>query len=321
MLYNPSMTRRVASILQKLLPLLAFIIPIIILYFLDPVLFEKTWKGRMFYVFFLWLISLEMVLSWEGLQTERIKRVRSVRTGALIVALSLPIIYVVVSNFYGLNVLIENFSRQLGIFWADVMPLSTEYLVFAMLFFLIVLLEYGFRGLKIHSISFVFLTVIGVIYTIDNVYLNNFTPFQILVPTTASLAANFLNFLGYPTIWGGTTNYVPTLIAHGKVFISASIAWPCSGIESLLIYAVTILLFLRISAIPWRHGVAYFLFGAAFTYFINVLRIVNIFIIGANGGDIWSFHDSYGQLYSISWIVFYPVLIMVSRAFLEKNSS
>ncbi len=323
MLHNPSMTRRVASILPKLLPLLAFIIPIIILYFLDPAVFEKTWKGRMFYVFFLWLISLEIILSWEGLKTGKIQRGRPARTGAFILALSFPTLYVVVSNFYGLNGVIDNLARQtgMGTVLADTMPLSIEYLVFALLFFTIVLLEYGFRGLKMHSVSLPFLTVIGVIYTIDNVYSQNFTPFQILVPTTASLAASFLNFLGYPTVWVGTSNYVPTLLVHGWTNFAPTIAWPCSGIESLLIYSVTVLLFLRISAIPWKQGAVYFLFGATFTYFINVLRIVNICIIGAAGGNIWPFHDNYGQLYSISWIVFYPLLIMASRVFLERRGN
>lgn len=322
MLYNPSMTRRVASILQKLLPLLAFIIPMIILYFLDPVVFEKTWKGRMFYVFFLWLVSLEIILSWEGLKTEKVKRARSIRACALISALSFPTLYVVISNFYGLNNMIEVLTSKTGMdpVLAHTMPLSIEYLVFALLFSTIILLEYGFRGLKTHSTSLLFVTVIGVIYTIDNLYSENFTPFQILVPTTASLAANFLNFLGYPTMWGGTANYVPTLIVHGSTFFSAQIAWPCSGIESLLIYSVTILLFLKYSAVPGRQGVIYFLFGAAFTFFINVLRIVNIFIIGAHGGNIWPFHDIYGQLYSVSWIAFYPLLIMASQAFLERKT-
>lgn len=318
MLDNPSMARRATSILVKLLPLFAFIIPTIILYFLDPTVFEKTWKGRMFYVFFLWLISLEIILNWKGLQTEKINRVRSLRTDAFIVAFLLPTVYVVVSYFYGLNAMIENLALESGMkpLWANVMPLSIEYLVFATLFSLVILLEYGVRGLKTHSMSTLFLTVIGVIYIIDNVYQQNFTPFQIIVPTTASLAANVLNFLGYRTTWLGINNGMPGLVAtgsHGSW--GALIAWPCAGVESLLIYAVTILLFLKNSAIVWRQRLVYLVFGAAVTYFINILRIVTIFIIGANGGDTKVFHGVYGQLYSVSWIVFYPLLIMAVEHF------
>ncbi|HVP16419.1 MAG TPA: exosortase/archaeosortase family protein [candidate division Zixibacteria bacterium] len=325
MLNDTSRSRKTTNILLKLLPLLAFVIPITVLYFLDPVVFEKTWKGRIFYTFFLWLISLEIILGWEELQAGKIKKTRSIRTCAFMLSLLLPITYVVISNFYGLNSMITNLALARGIqsTWADVMPLSTEYLVFAALFAIIILLEYGVRGLKLHSISGVFLGLIGVIYSIDNFYpYGRFSPFQFFVPTTASFAANFLNFLGYRTTWGSIAEGMPTLFASGSHgSYSANIAWPCSGIESLLIYAVVILLFLRNSAIPWKQRTVYFVTGGAITYFINVLRIAAIFIIGAdisrNAAD--TFHNYYGQLFSIGWIVFYPLLIMASRAFWSKN--
>jgi exosortase/archaeosortase family protein len=58
--------------------------------------------------------------------------------------------------------------------------------------------------------------------------------------------------------------------------------------------------------------------GVVVTYFINVLRIVTIFVIGINGGDRMAFHDIYGQLYSITWIVSYPLLIMGSQMLWAK---
>jgi hypothetical protein len=58
----------------------------------------------------------------------------------------------------------------------------------------------------------------------------------------------------------------------------------------------------------------YFVFGAAVTYFINALRIVTIFMIAINGGDVGLFHNYYGQLYSLFWIMSYPLMIMGSRA-------
>lgn len=325
MLGESPRTRRTVEVALKFLPLIAFVVPTVMLYFIpNPfnIVFEKTWKGRIFYVFFLWLISLEIILAWEGLRTAITRKESPVRTGTFILALCMPTVYVVVSNFFGLNNLIYNWAIQTGMatVLADTMPLSTEYLVFASLFALIILLEYGFRGLKIHSASLLFLTAIGAIYMIDNVYSQNFVPFQILVPATSSLALSFLNILGHPTVWAGTSNYVPTLTTHGQVYFSAQIAWPCSGIESLVIYTVTILMFLNLTAIPWKQGIVYFLFGAIFTYFINVLRIVNIFILGSNLGAWMTFHDVYGQLYSISWIAFYPLLIMASRAFLERKA-
>jgi len=110
---------------------------------------------------------------------------------------------------------------------------------------------------------------------------------------------------------------MPVLIAwdsQGRYSPPFAIGWPCSGVESLLIYSVTILLFLQKSVIPWKHRIIYFVIGGIVTYFINILRIVTIFVIAINGGDVWTFHDYYGQLYSITWIISYPLIIIGSRA-------
>jgi exosortase/archaeosortase family protein len=325
MLENSSGEGRTGKAILKFLPLFAFVVPTIILFFIDPTVFQNTWKGRIFYVFFLWLISLEMILGWDGLHPRRISG-RLTWTLVLFCGFLLPTLYVIVSGGqpnYGLNALITQVSHQQGIFWADVMYLSTEYLVFTALFLIIIFVEYGFRGFKIHSISAGFLAAIGLIYTIDNVYpQGTFTPFQMFVPTTATLATKFLNLLGYKATMLGIFNNVPQVgvqIVGTHAWWNAAIAWPCSGIESLIIYSVVVLLFLKNTAIPWEHAVVYFFAGAAVTYSINVLRIVNIFVIAANGGNASAFHDTYGQLYSISWIAFYPLLILGSRMLITRS--
>ncbi len=307
---------------RKLLPLFSFIIPFLILYSLYPESFEATWKGRTYYLFFLWLFLLEIILNWEKLQARKLDKMKSARTVTFTIALLIPTVYVIVANFYGLNYMIENLAEQHNIPFASWIPLSTEYLVFAVLFALIVLLEYGISALRDFSISAVFLGIIGVIYTIDNVYpFGAFTPFQITVPTTATLAANVLNLMGYQTRFLSPTYGMPVLIAwdsQGRSSLPFAIGWPCSGVESLLIYSVTILLFLQKSVIPWKHRIIYFVIGGIVTYFINILRIVTIFVISINGGDVWGFHNYYGQLYSISWIASYPFIIVVSRALWRK---
>jgi len=301
--------------LTKLLPLLSFVIPFLALYSLYPESFEVTWKGRTFYAFFLWLAFLELVMSWEKIQT---KKSGSTRNVAFIIALTLPTMYVVASNCWGLNEIIVNSAKQNSVPWSDWMPLSTEYLIFAVFFALIILLAYGIDGLMDFSTSVFFLGTIGVIYTIDNIYpYGRFTPFQVLVPTTAKLAAGVLNLMGYRTFLLDMRDGLPTLIAldsQGRYSQQFSIAWPCSGVESLLIYTVIILLFLKKTDIPRKHRVTYFTIGAVVTYLINVLRIVAILVISINGGDWLRFHEFYGQLYSITWIISYPLIIIGSQA-------
>jgi thaumarchaeosortase len=313
--------------LMKLLPLLAFAVPLLWLYLLDPTSFELMWKGRTFELFFVWLILLELILSWEDLQESKINKRISARTLAFIATLLLPTIYVIISNYSGLNTMIADSARQNGIQWWNFMPLATEYLVFAVLFCLIVLLPFGTKGLKSFSVPLLFLVVVGALYTIDNVYpYGKFAPLQFLVPATTTLAAAVLNLMGYKTVLatqidasrGNLTLLTATDLHNPLRNATFEIAWPCAGIESLLIFAVVILLFLKRMPASWKAKAGYFAIGAGVTYFINILRIVTIFTIGMNGGDVYPFHNYYGPLYSVAWIVSYPLIILGSQSLWHK---
>ncbi|MGQ9640893.1 MAG: exosortase/archaeosortase family protein [Candidatus Bathycorpusculaceae bacterium] len=317
--------KRILHVLPRFLPLLCFLVPMIILYCIYPDSFEKTWKGRTYYIFFLWLLTLEMILNWEETHTTKLRRIRSPRTIAFAISLLIPMIYVIIANFYGLNSLIQNYASQnlkMADYFASNMPVCIEYLIFAALFILIVLLQYGTIGLKYYSIAPFLLAIIGSIYMIDNFYPEGaFTPFQMIVPTTVTLAASVLNIMGYQTRLLAPYKGMPRLLvgdSEGRYSIPFAIAWPCSGIDSLLLYTVTVLLFLKKSPITTLHKVIYFVIGAVVTYFINVLRIVTIFIISVNGGNWNIFHDLYGPLYSVTWIVSYPLIIIGIEAALVK---
>ncbi len=124
------------------------------------------------------------------------------------------------------------------------MPLSIEYLVFAAMFIAVFVAAYGMIGLKGFSISASLLAVIGSIYMTDNLIPGgNFTPFQIIVPTTARLAAWVLNQMGYHTVLSFSGNVPGYATNVNGITWGAYIDWPCSGVESLIIYTVVILLF------------------------------------------------------------------------------
>lgn len=315
--------RKNVGLIKRLLPFLALIAPIALLYALYPNSFaqdptwEGYWQGRLFYIFFLWLLLLETILSWDTLEKNKITRIGSKRTVVLIMVSALPMIYIIATNFLGANAIIVDLAKQQNIPFSNLIPLSVEYFIFAALFNVIILLMYGKQGIKTFSISALFLIIIGMLYTINDVYpFGTFTPFQLIVPTTASLAASVLNLTGYHTLWLGNQGGMPTYIAwdaHGNYSVPFSIAWPCAGVESLLIYTAVILLFLRKSAIPLWHKAVYFVIGAIVTYFINILRIVSIFVTSINHGDWMQFHNVIGPLYSISWIISYPLIIIGSQ--------
>jgi exosortase/archaeosortase family protein len=205
------------------------------------------------------------------------------------------------------------------------MPLAIEYLVFSLLFGATVFLSFGKKGLTGFALPALFAALVGILYTIDNVFpYGQFTPFQILVPTTASLAAGVLGLMGYGVVQGvefGTG--MPTLqVTSALGTAKFSIAWPCAGIESLLIFTAVALLFLKRMNISWKAKVGFFALGAGITYFINVLRIATIFTIGAQYGvessQVQEFHFYYGPLYAMAWIISYPLILLVGQGLWVK---
>lgn len=270
-------------------------------------------------------MALEFILSWENIKPKISKQNK---TGLLAVAivLLLPTLYVVSEYYFGVNSAIANAAVQNGVAFPYSMPLAVEYLVFSVLLCLTAFLYFGKKGLTGFALPALFVGLVGVIYTIDNFFpYGEFTPFQLLVPTTTTLAAGVLGLMGYATL-PGTENGMPTLQVTGPLGTAKfSIAWPCAGIESLLIFTAVALLFLQRMPISWKAKVGYFAVGAAVTYFINVLRIATIFTIGTefgiNSNQVQMFHYYYGPLYSIAWIVSYPLIILASQGLWRKITS
>ncbi len=312
--------------LIKILPLIAFTAPLVLLFLLNPMdsflkvsaqdSFQLMWKGRTFQLFFVWLVALEFILSWETIKLKINKQNKS-GVVAFGVVLLFPTIYVVFEYYLGLNGAIASWATQSGVAFADSMPLALEYLVFSLVFCVTVYLSFGKKGLTGFALPALFVALVGVIYTIDNFFpYGQFTPFQILVPTTASLAAGVLGLMGYGVVQGieiGTG--MPTLQVTGALGTAKfAVAWPCAGIESLLIFTAVALLFLKRMNISWKAKIGFFAFGAAITYFINVLRIATIFTIGVQYGvdspQVQAFHYYYGPLYAMAWIISYPLIIM-----------
>src|SRR5208283_5886325 len=82
----------------KLLPLLAFAVPLALLFLLNPAdpylqvspqaSFQLMWKGRTFELFFIWLIALEFILNWEIFKS-KISKQNKAKLAAVAVALLL----------------------------------------------------------------------------------------------------------------------------------------------------------------------------------------------------------------------------------------
>lgn len=315
--------KRIITLFIKTTPLIAFLIALLWLYILYPASFELMWKGRTFQLFFIWLIFIEIILTWETMKPRKIPTPFSIKSLIHNSVLFMPVIYVALTNYFGVNELITNISKLAGIQWWDSMALAIEYLVFTLFSIWIFYNSFGKKGLKDFSLPIIFLGIVGWLYIIDNIFpYGKFTPFQIIVPTTATIAAIFLGYIGYQTVLI-TTGTMPRLTATDPTNLARTatfdIAWPCAGIESLLIYCVITSLFLKRLPISLKRKITYFISGAIITYFINILRIVTIFEIGMGHGDFQQFHFYYGPLYSILWIILYPIIILVIQKFLPKK--
>jgi len=309
----------------------SFITPILLLFVLDPNSFNYTWKGRTLYLFFLWLLFLELILDWEKLTQKNLASLKKPRIIVMGIMASIPIVYVIGVNFLGLDQMLIEIGKQILTFWhfsldnLQYWPLSLEYLVFTIFFTATIWLAYEVDGLKQFSISLCLLGTIGTIYMIDTFYpYGAFTPFQAFVPFTASSAAQVLNWMGYKTFFMPyQVQGTPVLYVSGSSgSVGFGIGWPCAGVQSLFIYTCVILLFLKKSTIPMIQKIIYFIIGAIGTYIVNILRIVSIYIIAINQ-DMRAaqlFHDYYGELYSITWITAYLIIIILSRTIPAKLS-
>jgi len=301
----------------------SFIIPIFILYILDPISFNYTWKGRTLYLFFLWLLFLELILGWEKFTQKNLASLKKFRIVVLGIVASIPIVYVIGVNLLGLDSMLMELGKQTLTYWHFSLEnlrywlISLEYLIFTIFFTTTMWLAYKVDGLKHFSISLGLLGATGAVYMIDTFYpYGAFTPFQAFVPFTASSAAQILNWMGYKTFFMPyPAQGTPVLYASGSSgHATFAIGWPCAGVQSLFIYTCVILLFFKKSTMPMIQKIVCFVIGAVGTYIVNILRIVSIYVIAVNQGmpAAQVFHNYYGEFYSMTWIVAYLLIIILS---------
>lgn len=315
------------TMMMKLLPILSFIPPLLILYLIDPQSFSIMYPGRTSYLFFLWLALIELIIYWEKIQTkEKPRKLLFLSIGMLPTIYLL--VYIAVLKYLSLEeILLISIYPNSSLARQMYLALSLEYIALAVLFASTVLLTHGKEGTLGFQTPAFFLGAIGLIFLVDWAYPGGkFTPFQALVKPTATLAASVLKMMGYeiktfkeiihPTY--GPTLYMGVYDPLSGATAGFGIAWPCAGIESIILYTLTISVFLQTFSASKLQKITYFMVGLVITYSINVLRIVTIFLIALKKGDVWTFHNYYGWLYSVSWIVCYPVIITGVQRLLDK---
>jgi thaumarchaeosortase len=89
------------------------------------------------------------------------------------------------------------------------------------------------------------------------------------------------------------------------------IYWPSSGVVSMIVYSlVIIVLMVKLEAMRRRKAV-YALIGAVGTYLVNVIRITLIVLyVTYISLDVEAFHQSIGEVLFISWILIYLLFVI-----------
>jgi thaumarchaeosortase len=297
-------------------------------------LFQITWKGRMFLLFFLGLFMIETVAGFKWLKEAEIRHRRKSRTAAAIICALVPLAYIIVVNYLGFGQIVIgageairldywktsnplNWPNSVNIDW----PLSLEYVVFTVSFVATVLLAYGKRGVKAFCLTAALVAGVSIVYMIDTMYpFGAFTPFQIFVLPTSACAAGLMQAMGFHFTMMYSPGYGPTPLisvnANGASS-AAGVAWPCAGVHSLVLYAVfTLLLFTKINISAFRKSI-YFVVGLAGTFVINAFRIVGYFVVlvGQGQDSALIFHNIYGEIFFYTWMLLFALLIMSIQRF------
>ena len=297
-------------------------------------LFQITWKGRMFLLFFLGLFLIETVAGSKWLKETETQHRRKTRTAAAIICAFIPLVYIIVVNYLGFGQIVIgageairldfwktnnplNWPNSVNIDW----PLSLEYVVFTISFVATVLLAYGKRGLKAFCLTAVLVAGVSIVYMIDTMYpFGTFTPFQIFVLPTSACAVGIMQAMGFHFTMMYSPGYGSTPIisvsANGASSV-AGVAWPCAGVHSLIIFAVfTLLLFTKINVSAFRRSV-YFVLGLAGTFVVNAFRIVGYFVVLVGQGQdaALTFHNIYGEILFYAWMVLFTLLILCIQRF------
>jgi len=343
---------------RKLLIPFSFIIMVLIAYITDPLSLQQTWEGRAFYLFFLWHFALEFILGSRNPKPKTNSSVSWARMIGGFFMLMIPTIYltlvgVVFSektgefSMFGLNNAVTEFGKFL---WGQgssssiqtyltytSLPISLEYIIVAASMLIGIFLLLDFDGIRQFSVSISLLWLIGAFYMINTFgpyasasfpnFLSLLSPIfpksgfsiQGFVPFISSIVASVLQRMGYVVQMAVLPDSSVQMLVNGSGFL---IYWPCAGVYSLFIYTFVILLFLKGFPMSLLAKLSCFVIGAVGTFFVNILRLVSVMYIyntqGAAAGDI--FHDYYGELFFLVWIVFYLFALMIVERGSTKDS-
>jgi len=315
---------RAELVKYEFLPVWFLVSPVVYLAVIDPSSFSVFWfwgeqVGRAGFIFLIFLVLWEWYDSRHQLVTRRDRW----RTAAAVFATALLFIYYFerVMNYQwtvSLRILV---TSQLGV--SEKAPLSfllaMDYLLYALYSVLIVALFYDPKSIRLMVTPTIYAAGSAVLDLMDAFYPEDSLAFmQAWVYLIWNVVAAILYLLGFHTITSGNIT-IPTILLNGnqlslwgyKGFIRILIFWPSSGVVSMIMYSlVLVVLLIKLDA-PRGRKIVYAAVGALGTYFANVFRITLIVLyVTYLSLDVKSFHDAIGEVIFLTWIVVFLYFVI-----------
>jgi len=325
-------------------PLLFIIFPIIYLIVIDPVSFTLVWfvgqqvgRGALVFVFFL--------VAWDFNDSRKLFTATSDKRRYIM----LGIILVVLLVYYYFRVFNGFFERppidpttgtpmdtafttsvrvyvtsQLGVSQESTLSflLAMDFVAYAVYCLAATALLYSVRSIRLMTLPVIYLMGLGILDTMDAYFPEDSLAFlQVWVYLIWNVVVFLLSLMGFHTNVNTATAplYLPSLILRGnqlflwgyKGYVGLAIYWPSSGVVSMIIYSLVIVVLMVKLDAPRKRKAAYAVIGAVGTYFVNVIRITLIVLyITYVSSNFEAFHASIGEVLFIAWIFIYLLAVI-----------
>jgi thaumarchaeosortase len=325
-------------------PLLFIIFPIFYLIVIDPVSFTLVWfvgqqvgRGALIFVFFL--------VAWDFNDSRKLftatkDKKRYVLLGAILVILLVYYYFRVFNGFFQrppidpstgtpMDTAFTTYVRvyvtsQLGVSQESTLSflLAMDFVFYALYCLATTALLYSVRSIRLMTLPVIYLIGLGILDTMDAYFPENSLAFlQVWVYLIWNVVVFLLSLLGFHTNYDMTTAplHLPSLILNGnqlflwgyKGYVGLAIYWPSSGVVSMIIYSLVIVVLMVKLDAPRPRKAIYAIIGAVGTYFVNVIRITLIVLyITYVSSDFQAFHASIGEVLFIVWIFIYLLAVI-----------
>lgn len=326
------------------IPLLFIVFPIFYLMAIDPVSFTLVWfvgqqvgRGALVFVFFL--------VAWDFNDSRKMfKATHEKKRYALVcVFLVALLIYYYFRVFNGLfqrppinpanNTPMDTvFTTYLRVYVTSKLGVSLEsplsfllmmdFVAYAFYCVIATSLLYSVRAVSRMALPVIYLVGLGILDTMDAYFPENSIAFlQVWVYLIWNVVVFLLSLMSFHT----NVNYLdapahrPSLILHGnqlalwgwKGYVGLAIYWPSSGVVSMIIYSLVIVVLMVKLDAPRHRKLVYGVIGAVGTYFVNVIRITLIVLyITYVSANFQAFHASIGEVLFIAWIFIFLLSVI-----------